>query len=61
VTHLANGIAHLAGSAPGWDGYAMRISNEVVERLEITPEQVEKLVINVRESSDRVDQFMNLA
>jgi putative nucleotidyltransferase with HDIG domain len=61
VTHLANCIAHLAGSAPGWDGYAMRISNEVVERLEITPEQVEKLVINVRESSDRVDQFMNLA
>lgn len=61
VTHLANGIAHLAGSAPGWDGYAMRISNEVVERLEITPEQVEKLVLTVRESFDRVDQFMNLA
>jgi putative nucleotidyltransferase with HDIG domain len=61
VTHLANGIAHLAGSAPGWDGYAMRISNEVVERLEITPEQVEKLVITVRESFDHVDQFMNLA
>jgi putative nucleotidyltransferase with HDIG domain len=61
VTHLANGIAHLAGSAPGWDGYAMRISNEVVERLEITPEQVEKLVLTVRESFDRVDQFMNMA
>ncbi len=61
VTHLANGIAHLAGSAPGWDGYAMRISNEVVEHLEITPEQVEKLVITVRESFDHVDQFMNLA
>lgn len=61
VTHLANGLAHLAGSAPGWDGYAMRISNEVVERLEITPEQVEKLVLTVRESFDRVDQFMNLA
>ncbi len=61
VTHLANGLAHLAGSAPGWDGYAMRISPEVVERLEITPEQVEKLVLTVRESFDRVDQFMNLA
>jgi putative nucleotidyltransferase with HDIG domain len=61
VTHLANGIAHLAGSAPGWDGYAMRISPEVVESLELTPEQVEKLVITVREAFDQVDQFMNLA
>ena len=61
VTHLANSLAHLTGSAPGWDGYATRISNEVVESLEITPEQVEKLVLTVRESFDRVDQFMNLA
>jgi putative nucleotidyltransferase with HDIG domain len=61
VTHLANCVAHLAGSAPGWDGYAVRINNEVVTRLEITPEQIEHLVITVRESSDRVDQFMNLA
>jgi putative nucleotidyltransferase with HDIG domain len=61
VTHLANCVAHLAGSAPGWDGYAVRINNEVVTSLEITPEQIEHLVINVRESFDRVDQFMNLA
>jgi putative nucleotidyltransferase with HDIG domain len=61
VTHLANCVAHLAGSAPGWDGYAVRISDEVVTSLAITPEQIEQLVFNVRESSDRVDQFMNLA
>jgi len=39
----------------------VRINNEVVTSLEITPEQIEHLVINVRESFDRVDQFMNLA
>jgi putative nucleotidyltransferase with HDIG domain len=61
VTHLANCLAHLAGSAPGWASYAMRISNDVVTTLEITPEQIEHLVINVRESSERVEQFMNLA
>ena len=61
VTHLANCLAHLAGSAPGWDGYAVRISNDVVTSLEITPEQIEQLVVNVRDSFDRVDQFMNLA
>jgi putative nucleotidyltransferase with HDIG domain len=60
VTHLANCIAHLAGSAPGWDGYAVRINNEVVTSLEITHEQIEHLVITVRESFDRVDQFMNM-
>ena len=60
VTHLANCIAHLAGSAPGWDGYAVRINNEVVTSLEITPEQIEHLIITVRESFDRVDQFMNM-
>jgi len=61
VTHLANCVAHLAGSAPGWDGYAVRISEPVVTSLAITPEQIEQLVSKVRESSDRVDQFMNLA
>jgi len=61
VTHLADCVAHLAGSAPGWDGYAVRINNELVTHLAITPEQIEQMVVNVRESSDRVDQFMSLA
>ncbi len=60
VAHLANCVAHLSGSAPGWDGYAVRISNEVVTSLDLTPEQLEQLVVNVRDSSDLVDQFMNL-
>jgi len=61
VTHLANCLAHLAGSAPGWDGYAVRISNDVVTTLEISPEQIERLILNVRDSFERVDQFMSLS
>ena len=61
VTHLANCLAHLSGSAPGWDGYAVRISNDVVTCLEITPEQLEQMVVNVRDLFARVEQFMNLA
>ena len=61
VTHLANCIAHLSGSAPGWDGYAVRISNAVVTSLDLTSEQLERLVVSVRDSSDLVDEFMNLA
>ena len=60
AAHLANCLAHLAGSAPGWDGYAVRISSEVVTSLAITPEQIEQLVFSVRESSERVEQYMNL-
>jgi len=61
VTHLANCVAHLSGSAPGWDGYAVRISNDVVTSLDLTSEQLEKLVVNVRDSAALVDEFMNLA
>ncbi len=61
VTHLANCVAHMAGSAPGWDSYAVRISNEVVTSLNLTPEQLEQLVLGVRAASERVDEFMNLA
>ena len=61
VTHLANCISHLSGSAPGWDGYAVRVSNEVIDVLEISPEQIEALVIGVRDSFDRVDEFMNMS
>jgi len=39
----------------------VRISEPVVASLAITPEQIEQLVFNVREASDRVEQFMNLS
>jgi len=61
VTHVANGIAHLAGSAPGWDGCAVRINNEVVTSLDLTPERIEKLVANAGESFDSVEHLMGMA
>jgi putative nucleotidyltransferase with HDIG domain len=61
VTHLANCAAHLAGSAPGWDGYAVRVNEEVIKKFAIEPETIELLVANVRESFDRVDQFMKMS
>ncbi len=60
VTHLANGLAHLAGSAPGWDGYAIRMDEGVTTALNITGDKLETMVIAVRESFDRVDQFMTM-
>jgi len=61
VTHLANCAAHLAGSAPGWDGYAVRVDEGVIKQFAIGPENIELLVANVRESFDRVDQFMKMS
>lgn len=60
VTHLANCIAHLAGSAPGWDGFAVRVDERVASTLDITGEKLEGLVISVRDSFDRIDQFMTM-
>lgn len=61
VTHVANCLAHLAGSAPGWEAYALRVDKRVTEVFGLTPERIEYLVALVRESSDRVDQFMVMA
>jgi putative nucleotidyltransferase with HDIG domain len=60
VTHLANCIAHLAGSAPGWDGYAVRVDDRVITAFDLTGDKLENMVIAVRESFDRVDQFMTM-
>jgi putative nucleotidyltransferase with HDIG domain len=60
VTHLANCLAHFAGSAPGWDAYAIRVDSNVIDTFNITEDRLETMIIAVRESFDRVDQFMNM-
>lgn len=61
VTHLANCLAHLAGSAPGWDGFAVRVSPQAVAALDINETRLEAMVAEVRESFQQVDQFMGMA
>jgi putative nucleotidyltransferase with HDIG domain len=60
IAHLANCLAHLAGSAPGWDGFAMRVEPKAVAVLNIDAGRLEYMVSNVRESFERVDQFMSM-
>jgi putative nucleotidyltransferase with HDIG domain len=60
ITHLANCLAHLAGSAPGWDGFAVRVNPQAVAALDIDEARLELMVADVRIAFDRVDQFMNL-
>ncbi len=61
VTHLANCLAHLAGSAPGWDGFAVRVNPQAVAALNINEARLEGLVAEVRASFDRVDSFMSMS
>ena len=61
VTHMANCLAHLAGSAPGWDGFATRVNPQAIAVLNLTEARLEAMVAEVRESFDRVDQFMAMS
>jgi putative nucleotidyltransferase with HDIG domain len=61
ITHMANCLAHLAGSAPGWDGFAIRVSPEAITALSLDDARLENLVAEVRNAYERVDQFMSMA
>jgi len=61
ITHVANCLAHLAGSAPGWDGFAVRVAPQAVAALDLDEARLDFLLASVRERFDRVEQFMNLA
>jgi len=61
ITHVANCLAHLAGSAPGWDGFAERVDPQAVAALGLDEARVEGLVVQVRDAFERVDQFMTMA
>jgi putative nucleotidyltransferase with HDIG domain len=61
ITHVANCLAHFAGSAPGWDGFALRVDPAAVAVLNLDSARLETMVIGTRDGFERVDQFMNLA
>jgi putative nucleotidyltransferase with HDIG domain len=60
IAHLSNCVAHLAGSAPGWEAYALRAEGAPMEQLHLDFEKLEQVIIAVRESTDRINQFMGI-
>lgn len=61
VIHVANVVAHLAGSAPGWEAYAVAVAPHVAEKFDLTNDRLETLVLSVRDAFDRVEQLMNIS
>jgi putative nucleotidyltransferase with HDIG domain len=61
ITHVANCLAHFAGSAPGWDGFAVRVDPKAIAALNIDEARIEGMVLLVRDASGKVDEFMAMA
>jgi putative nucleotidyltransferase with HDIG domain len=61
VIHLANCLAHLAGSSPGWEAYAIRADESVAAALQLSGPALEMLVLSTRDSFARMEHFMNPA
>lgn len=57
VVHLANNLAHLTASSPGWEAYAVRIDPHVSARFGLTAEVVEQTVARICEASGKVAQL----
>lgn len=57
VSHLADCLAHLAGAAPGWGGYAVRVCGAVVERFAIDETRLDGLVVATRASIERMEKL----
>lgn len=60
IVHVANGVAHLAGAAPGLEVYTVQVDDRVMEALSITPERLEIVVADVRDGCGEVDQLMSM-
>lgn len=58
--HIANIVAHMLGSAPGWEGLAERTSDAAAQALDLTPEKIEDLVIAAHDNAAQVQHFMQL-
>ncbi len=58
LIYVANCSAHLAGSAPGWEAYALKIQGRAAKAFHLTTEKLDNLLIQIRESCDRVDFLM---
>jgi putative nucleotidyltransferase with HDIG domain len=57
VVHVANCVAHEIGSAPGWDGYAMRVQEPVAGALGLDADATDRLLILAHETLQKVEEL----
>lgn len=59
VVHVADMIAHEAGSAPGIGGFAVRSEEAVVEKLGLNRRDIEGLIVSAYDSALEVEQTLS--
>jgi putative nucleotidyltransferase with HDIG domain len=57
LIHLANCLAHEIGSAPGWDGYAMRVLEPAAAALGLDADATDRLLILAHETLQKVEEL----
>ncbi|HWD92411.1 MAG TPA: HDOD domain-containing protein [Verrucomicrobiae bacterium] len=60
IANIADSLAHRVGSAPGLESHVVCVDLRTAEAFNLTPERMETIVAEVRDSCDRVDQLMNM-
>lgn len=60
IVHLADAVAHQLGSAPGWDSFACRFSEDLLQALGISTEDYQSSLISVLDDSHRIERAMTL-
>lgn len=59
VVCVANWIAHVAGSAPGWDAYALKAPLQFAATFDLTASKVDQLVIALREALNQAEGLIS--
>lgn len=60
IVHVANCLAHLIGSAPGWNGYAIHSDSEATRAIGVEADAIERLVIRVQDSVREVERLIEV-
>lgn len=60
IIHVADVVAHLAGSAPGWEAFALSVDPRVADEFEISADRLQTLVLDVRGTFEHVDEMMSM-
>lgn len=58
---ISDSVVHLAGSAPGWESYALKVDSGLAGALNLDAPKVERMLITARDSFSRVERFVDVA
>ena len=61
IVHVANAVAHEVGSAPGWESFAVPISDAAIKALKIGPKESDKMLMSAYDAVRTVVELAAVA